>query len=72
MFAWDYQSTNISQWAQQSRCLKLPYLRTETDSVSETLCSLEYRTTDKVQKPSNPDRQNHLEATCFSRVCSLM
>jgi hypothetical protein len=26
----------------------------ETDEVSETFCFLEYRTMDKVQKPSNP------------------
>jgi hypothetical protein len=31
------------------------YLRKGTDSVSETLCSLEYRTMDKVQKPINHD-----------------
>jgi hypothetical protein len=30
-------------------------LRTETDPVSETLCSLDYRTMDKVQNPSNQD-----------------
>jgi hypothetical protein len=32
-----------------------PHLRAETNSVSETLCSLEYRTMDDVQKPSNPE-----------------
>jgi hypothetical protein len=32
-----------------------PHPRTETDPVSETLYSLEYRTMDKVQKPSNPE-----------------
>jgi hypothetical protein len=31
-----------------------PHLRTETDPVSETSCSLEYRTMDKVQNPGNP------------------
>jgi hypothetical protein len=33
----------------------LPHLRTETDPVSETLCSSEYWTMDKAQKPSNSD-----------------
>jgi hypothetical protein len=28
----------------------------ETGSVSETLCSLEYRMINEVQKPSNPDK----------------
>jgi hypothetical protein len=32
-----------------------PHLRTETDPVSETLCSLEYWTMDKVKKPNNPE-----------------
>jgi hypothetical protein len=32
------------------------YLRTETDPVSETLCSLEYRTMGEVEKPSNSQR----------------
>jgi hypothetical protein len=42
--------------AQLSRYL-LPHLhlRTETDPVSETSCSLEYQTMEKVQKPSNSD-----------------
>jgi hypothetical protein len=37
-----------------SRCF-LPHLhlRTETDPVSETSCSLEYQTMEKVQNPSN-------------------
>jgi hypothetical protein len=30
-----------------------PHVRTETDPISETLCSLEYRTMEKVQKPTN-------------------
>jgi hypothetical protein len=41
-----------------SRCLLSPHLQTETDPVSETLCSsvfLEYRTMDKVQKPNSPE-----------------
>jgi hypothetical protein len=29
---------------------------TETDPISEMMCSLEYRTTDKVQKPINSER----------------
>jgi hypothetical protein len=32
-----------------------PHLRTETYPVSETLCSLEYWTIGKVQKPSNTE-----------------
>jgi hypothetical protein len=45
---------NCDEGAQLSRCL-LPHLhlRTETDPVSETSCSLEYQTMEKVQKPSN-------------------
>jgi hypothetical protein len=35
--------------------LTLDHLRTGTDPVSETLCSLEYRTMDNVQKPSNSE-----------------
>jgi hypothetical protein len=31
------------------------HLRTETNPVSETTCSLKYRTMDKVQKLSNPE-----------------
>jgi hypothetical protein len=34
---------------------KSPHLRTETDPVSEALCFVEYRTMDKVQKPSNSE-----------------
>jgi hypothetical protein len=40
---------------QQSRCFSPPYLKTEAGPVSETLCSLEYRTTDKVKNASNSD-----------------
>jgi hypothetical protein len=38
----------------QSRSPPVPYLRTETDPVSETLCFpvIEFRMMDKVQKPS--------------------
>jgi hypothetical protein len=32
------------------------YNMSQTGSVPEMLCSLEYRTKDKVQKPSNPDQ----------------
>jgi hypothetical protein len=32
-----------------------PHLRSGTDPVSETLCFLQYRTMDEVQKPSNPE-----------------
>jgi aminoglycoside phosphotransferase family enzyme len=44
--------------AQLSRCLLSSHLKTETDPVSETLCSsvcLEYRTMDKVKKPNSPE-----------------
>jgi hypothetical protein len=34
-------------------CVTTPHLKTETEPVSETLCSLEYRTMDKI--PVNPD-----------------
>jgi hypothetical protein len=37
---------------QQSRCIP-PHLRMEADPVFETLCTLEYRTMDKIQNPSN-------------------
>jgi hypothetical protein len=40
--------------AQLSMCLHPHlHLRTETDPVSETSCSLEYQTMEKVQNPSN-------------------
>jgi hypothetical protein len=41
--------------SQQSRCLLPPHLRMGTDADSETLCSVEYHTMDKVLKSSNPD-----------------
>jgi hypothetical protein len=50
------ERANFNHWlflrGQLSRCL-LPHLhlRTETDPVSETACSLEYQTMEKVQKP---------------------
>jgi hypothetical protein len=43
------------QRSHQSRCRPLFRMRTETDPVSETLCSLEYRTMDKPLELSNPD-----------------
>jgi hypothetical protein len=58
---------NMSDWGQlflmYSTEQGLPHfrLRTETDPVSETLCSLEYRTIYKVQKSSNPDGRIILE-----------
>jgi hypothetical protein len=51
-----FERANHNHWtflgAQLSRCF-LPsfYLRTETDSVSETSCSFKHWTMDKVQKP---------------------
>jgi hypothetical protein len=39
---------------QQSMCLSPPHLKTETDPVSEKLCSSEYRTMDRVQNPVIP------------------
>jgi hypothetical protein len=64
--------------------LSPPCLRTETDPVSETLCSfvfLEYRAMDKVQKPSNPERKyefvlcfpkpsNRPSESCQSLICT--
>jgi hypothetical protein len=38
----------------KATCLAHPHLRTETDPIFETLCSIEYGTMDKVQKLSNP------------------
>jgi hypothetical protein len=38
---------------QQSRCLPLPHLKTETDIVIETLCYLKYWTTIRLQILSN-------------------
>lgn len=43
---------------QQSKCLHSPHLRTERDTASEKSCSLEYRTTSKVQKLRNPGLYN--------------
>jgi hypothetical protein len=40
-------------------CLPTSHLMTETDPVSETLCSLEYRTMDKVQKLVIPNVIHH-------------
>lgn len=40
---------------EQGRCRPTFHLRTEVDSVSETLVSLEYQIMDKVRKPSNPE-----------------
>jgi hypothetical protein len=42
------------QRIQQSKCLPPPHLKTETDLVSETLCSVEYWTTSKLKTLSNP------------------
>jgi hypothetical protein len=40
------------EWTQQSRCLPTPHLRTETDAVSETLCSFRsFRVPDDGQGP---------------------
>lgn len=36
------------------KCLTPPHLRKETDSIFETLCSLEYWVMDRAQNPSNP------------------
>jgi hypothetical protein len=51
--AWYSTKHNVSG-AQLSRCLLSHlYLRAETEPVSETSCSLEYQTMEKVRKPSN-------------------
>jgi hypothetical protein len=42
------ERANPYHWTDQP-----PHLRTETEPVSEMLCSLEYRTVDKVQKLIN-------------------
>jgi hypothetical protein len=42
-----------------------PYLRMETDPISETLCSLEYRTMDKVLEPNNPKSQVFIEISQY-------
>jgi hypothetical protein len=61
--------TEVSSFYQteKRRCLPPVRLRTEANPVSEMLCSLEYRTMDKVQEPSNTKcyynrRQNPLES----------
>jgi hypothetical protein len=50
--------TYLSHWTQESTCLPALHLKTATDPVSITLCSLvflEYRRMDKVQKSSNSE-----------------
>jgi hypothetical protein len=60
---------NSFQHTQQSRCLPSPHLRTETDPISETLCSLEYRMMENVQKPSNPEDKKSVHHTlCEVRI----
>jgi hypothetical protein len=56
--------------AQQNMCLPPPHLRIETEPVSETLCSLEYRMMDKVQKSSNP--QFNVRITYNNQTVYLM
>jgi hypothetical protein len=55
-------------YSSKRRNMQCPHLTMETDAVTETLCFLvfgrEYRTMDKVQKPSNSD------STCFSTLYS--
>jgi hypothetical protein len=46
-----YILKNATYW---KPCFSPTHLRTETDPVSETSCSLEYRTMDKFRKSSNP------------------
>jgi hypothetical protein len=43
---------------QHSRCLPPFHLRMETEYVSETLLSLEYRTVEKVQEISNAEHES--------------
>jgi hypothetical protein len=50
---WSVAVVNSFWRTQQNRCLPLPRPRTETDPVSKTFCSLEYRMTGN-PKPSNP------------------
>jgi hypothetical protein len=69
------ERANLNHWTSGlSRCLLSHlHLRTENDSVSETLCSLEYQTMEKrLKKPVilcviHP-RQNPLESTCIRPV----
>jgi hypothetical protein len=55
----DTETQRFVQWLRLAlfngpNTVSLPLtLRTETDPVSETFCSLEYRTMDKIQKFSN-------------------
>jgi hypothetical protein len=51
---------------QQSGCLPPAYLRKETDPVSETLCSLEYRMMVEVQKPNKAKRKVKLSLRLIS------
>jgi hypothetical protein len=44
------------------------HLRVETDPLSKTLCSLEYRMMDKVQKFNNPEE--NVCTTFFSKIVS--
>jgi hypothetical protein len=47
------------QRTEQSKCLSPPHMRTETDPVSETLCSLEFRAMDKSKNPVIPSAIRH-------------
>jgi hypothetical protein len=57
--------TNFNHSIQQSTeyVPPIPHLSTEVDPLSKTLCSLEHRTMDKVQKPSNSE--------CYTLVKTL-
>jgi hypothetical protein len=43
------------------------HVRTETDPISDTLCSLEYRTVDKVKTPSNFE-----SSLCFQLTLTVL
>jgi hypothetical protein len=45
----------FSSFVDPKECLSPPHLRMEADSVSETLCSFEYRMIEEIQKPSNSE-----------------
>jgi hypothetical protein len=54
------ETANYNHWKTYVSITTAPHLRTETDPVSEMLCSLEYRAMDKVQKPNNSRRYGYL------------
>jgi hypothetical protein len=60
---WQKLPLRISNVNHLFRCLPPPHLRTETNNVSETSCSLGYHTMHIVRKPSNPEYGLYLPFT---------